>query len=80
MKIAEEIGDRTGQGKAYGNLGNAHFSLGDLGNVIEYHEKQLKIAEEIGDRAGQGNAYRNLANSYKSLGDFQKALGYHENI
>ena len=49
--IATEIGDRGGEGGAYGNLGNAYQSLGDYRKAIEYHEKHLKIATEIGDRA-----------------------------
>ena len=71
MKIAIEIGDRAGEGRAYGNLGNAYFSLGDFRKAIEYHEKDLKIAIEIGDRAGEGRAYGNLGNAYFSLGDFR---------
>ena len=33
MKIAKEIGDRAGEGGAYGNLGNAYQSLGDYGKA-----------------------------------------------
>ena len=44
------------EGGAYGNLGNAYYSLGDFGKAIEYHEKCLKIAIEIGDRAGEGRS------------------------
>ena len=50
MKISIEIGDRAGEGAAYGNLGNAYQSLGDYRKGIEYHEKLLKILIEIGDR------------------------------
>ncbi|XP_074611125.1 uncharacterized protein LOC141865723 [Acropora palmata] len=78
LKIAKEIGDRAGEGRAYGNLGNAYQSLGDYQKAIEYHEKDLKIAKEIGDRAGEGGAYGNLGNAYQSLGDYQKAIEYHE--
>ena len=28
LAIAKEVGDRVGEGKAYGNLGNAHMSQG----------------------------------------------------
>ena len=57
LKIAKEIGDRAGEGRAYGNLGLAYQSLGDYQKAIEYHEKRLKIAKESGDRAGEGRAY-----------------------
>ncbi|XP_067046747.1 tetratricopeptide repeat protein 28-like [Acropora muricata] len=78
LKIAKEIGDRAGEGRAYGNLGIVYKSLGDYQKAIEYHEKDLKIAKEIGDRAGEGRAYGNLGIVYKSLGDYQKAIEYHE--
>ena len=74
MKIAKEIGDRAGEGRAYGSFGNAYQSMGDYQKAIEYDEKRLKIAKEIGDRAGEGRAYGNLGNAYKSLGDYQKAI------
>ena len=54
MKIAIEIGDRGGEGRAYGNLGGAYCSLGDYRKSTQYHEKHLKIAIEIGDRGGEG--------------------------
>ena len=78
MKIAREIGDRGGEGRAYGGLGNAYQSLGDYRKAIEYHEKHLKIAREIGDRGGEGRGYGSLGNAYVSLGDYQKAIEYHE--
>ena len=78
LKFANEIGDRAGEGAAYGNLGIAYQSLGDYQKATKYHEKHLKIAKEIGDRAGEGAAYGNLGNAYQSLGDYQKAIEYHE--
>ena len=54
------MGERAfGEGRFYGNLGNAYLSLGDFRKAIEYHEKHLKIAIEIGDRAGEGRANGN---------------------
>ena len=60
VKIAIEIGDRVGEGRAYGNLRDAYQSLGDHPRAIEYHEKQMKIEIEIGDRTGEGIAYRGI--------------------
>ena len=78
MGITIEIGDRGGEGGAYGNLGIAYSSLCDYQKSIEYHEKHLKIAIEIGDRGGEGRAYGNLGVAYSSLGDYQKAIEYYE--
>ena len=36
LAIAREVGDRAGEGRAYGGLGNAHDSLGDFSQAIEY--------------------------------------------
>ena len=77
MKLAKQIGNKAGEGAAYGNLGNAYESLGDFKKAIEYHEKDLKMAKEFGNRAGEGGAYGNFGNAYQSLGDYQKAIEYH---
>ena len=79
LKIAKEVCDRTGEGRAYCNLGNAYQSLGNFQKAIEYHENHLKIAKEVSDRSEEGRAYCNLGIAYKSLGNFQKAIEYHEN-
>ena len=78
MKIAIEIGDRAGEGQAYGTLGAAYASLGDFRKAFEYNEKDLKIAIEIGNRTREGRAYGNLGVAHTSLGDFHKAIEYHE--
>ena len=74
----KELGDRVGEGAAYGNLGIDYHSLGDFQKAIEYHERNLRISNELGDRAGEGRAYGNLGNAFRNLGDFQKAIEYHE--
>ena len=78
LKIAIEVGDRGGEGKTYGNLGNAYLSLNDYRKAIEYLEKQLKIAIEIGNRGGEGGGYGSLGLAYNSLGVYGKAIEYHE--
>ena len=60
LAIAKEVDDRAGEGKTYGNLGNAHDSLGDFCRAIKYITQDLEIAKEMGDRAGEGQA--NLGN------------------
>ena len=74
LKKAKEVGDKHGEGNAYGNLGNAYHSLGDFEKAIEYHNLHLKIAKEVGDKHGECDAYGNLG---LRLGDFKKARDYH---
>ena len=57
LRIAKELGDRAGEGSAYGNLGNAYRHLGDFKQAVKYHNQRLSIAKELGDRAGEGRAY-----------------------
>ena len=78
LSIAQELGDRAGKGRAFGNLGNSFHSLGQFQQAIEYHGKHLSIAEELGDRAGKGRAFGNCGNSYHSLGNFQQAMVFHK--
>ena len=46
LKIAKEIGDRAGQGGAYGNLGNACDSLGDYQKPSSIMKKILKLQKK----------------------------------
>ena len=78
LKIAQEIGDRSGEGTAYGNLGIAYHSLSEYRKAIKYHKRRLKIAQEIGDQSGEKAAYGNLGRTYHSLGDYRKAIEYHK--
>ena len=78
LKIMKELGHRSGEGKAYCQLGVAHDTLGDFKTAIDYHKRRLKIARELGDRSGEGKAYGELGNALDSLGDFRTARDYHE--
>ncbi|XP_068727678.1 tetratricopeptide repeat protein 28-like [Montipora capricornis] len=73
-----EVGDRAGEGKANGNLGNAYHSLGNFQRAIDYYEQHLSIAKEVGNRAGEGHANGSLGVAYHSLGNFKRAIEYHE--
>ena len=78
LKIAKELGDRSDEGKAYGDLGVTYYRLGDFKTAIDYYERQLKIAKELGDKSSEEEAYWDLGNAYQRLGDFKTAIEYHE--
>jgi tetratricopeptide (TPR) repeat protein len=79
LTMAKELGNRVGEGKAYGNLGCAYQALGDYSKTIEYHAQHLAIAKKVGDRAGEYSVSEsgNL-NAYHSQGNISKAIEYHE--
>ncbi len=45
--VAKEVGDRAGEGNAYGGLGVAYRSLGDFSQAIEHHRQHLAIGREV---------------------------------
>jgi tetratricopeptide (TPR) repeat protein len=70
------VGDRAGEGRAYGNFGIAHQSQGGYAKAIAYHTQRLAIPKEVGGRAGEGRAYGKLGNAYQSQGDYATAFEY----
>ncbi|XP_066023783.1 tetratricopeptide repeat protein 28-like [Pocillopora verrucosa] len=77
-EIAKELRNQAGEGRRYGNLGNAYHGLGQLKAAIEYHQRHLEIAKEVGDKTGAGITYGNLGNAYQSLGKLKTAIEYHK--
>ena len=72
------MGDRAGEGKAYGNLGNAYWLHGDFSEAIEHHTQGLTIAQEVGNRAGEGLTCNNLGICHMHLGEYVKAAACHK--
>ena len=77
MKIAKELDDRSGEGRALGNLGNVYCSLGDFKTATDYLLRDLEITKTFGDKLEEGKTYGNLGNAYGGLGDCKTAIGYH---
>ena len=73
-----EIGDRKGEGRTSGNLGEEFYSLGEYQKAKEYFKKALAIMIEIGDRKEEGRAYENLGIVFDSLGKYRKVKEYQE--
>ncbi|XP_022778025.1 G-protein-signaling modulator 2-like, partial [Stylophora pistillata] len=78
LNIDKEVGNKAGEGKNYGNLGNVYDGLGLFQTAIKYHELSLNIVKEVGDKDGEGKSYCNLGNAYDGLGQFKTAIEYHE--
>ncbi|KAL5105124.1 hypothetical protein TcWFU_002446 [Taenia crassiceps] len=73
LSLVCKLGDRPAEGRAYGNLGNTHYLLGNLREAVDFHKKRLQIAKEFGDLRAQRRAYSNLGNAYIFLADFTSA-------
>jgi tetratricopeptide (TPR) repeat protein len=48
LKIAQQTGDKSGEGGAYCCIGNDLYSLDRYDEAIEYHEKAVEIAQQTG--------------------------------
>uniref|UniRef100_A0A672RKF6 G-protein-signaling modulator 1-like n=1 Tax=Sinocyclocheilus grahami TaxID=75366 RepID=A0A672RKF6_SINGR len=79
LSLVKELGDRAAQGRAFGNLGNTHYLLGNFVEAIKFHRERLSIAKEFGDKAAERRAYSNLGNALIFLGQFNAATEYYRN-
>ncbi|KAM9000312.1 LOW QUALITY PROTEIN: G-protein-signaling modulator 2 [Sarcophilus harrisii] len=78
LSIVTALGDRAAQGRAFGNLGNTHYLLGNFRDAVVSHEQRLLIAKEFGDKAAERRAYSNLGNAYIFLSEFETAADYYK--
>ena len=78
LDAARRLGDRGGEGRHLGSLGNAYRNLGQVERAIEYHEAALEISREIGDRRGEGNKLGDLGTAYRDLGQVERAIEYYQ--
>ncbi|KAM9327079.1 G-protein-signaling modulator 1 isoform 2-T2 [Gastrophryne carolinensis] len=78
LELVKELGDRAAQGRAYGNLGNTHYLLGNFNEAITFHKERLSIAKEFGDKAAERRAYSNLGNAHIFLGRFDVSADYYK--
>jgi tetratricopeptide (TPR) repeat protein len=76
LKIAEEIGDKSGEAYCYDNIGNTFFSQGFYEKALENFSKAKEIFTQIKD--DKGIAYTLLHSSWVYAGkkDFNTALDY----
>lgn len=75
-KIAIEIGDRTAESLALGNLGFTAAMQGDFAAARSYHEQSLHLAREIGNRYQEAYTLINLSAAAGFQNDSQLALQY----
>lgn len=47
LKIAQELEDRVGEGRACWSLGNAHTALGNHEDALQFASKHLLISKEV---------------------------------
>ena len=58
LELMINLGDRSAQGRTYGNLGNTHYLLGNFSKAVEYHEEVMHFLYCISDRSEHPLCYR----------------------
>ena len=57
-------GDRIGEAKASGNVGNVLKMLENYDQAVQFCSRHLEIAREINDKVGESRALYNLGNIF----------------
>jgi tetratricopeptide (TPR) repeat protein len=76
LRIAEEIGDKRGEGTTLNDIGEIHDAQGDYETALTYLQQSLSIQQEIGDKRGEGTTLNNISQIYDAQGDYETALIY----
>jgi len=78
LQLAQERGDRLGEGTWLGNLAGCLARLGQNARAIEYLERTLAISREVGNRTHEASALGNLGIRYAHIGQAARAFEYFE--
>lgn len=57
-KLKKRAGDRTGEAKAYGNLGNVLKAIGRFDEAVASFHRQLALAREVEDKVSDRHVTR----------------------
>ncbi|MCF6133184.1 tetratricopeptide repeat-containing sensor histidine kinase [Flavobacterium wongokense] len=67
------VSNKSGEGDALRTIGEAYYTMGQLGKAEEFTKKGLQLSEQIGELESIKFAYEILAKIYSKRGDYQKA-------
>ncbi|XP_018609093.1 G-protein-signaling modulator 2-like isoform X2 [Scleropages formosus] len=68
LTLTRTIGDRLGEAKASGNLGNTLKVLGRFDEAVVCCQRHLDIARDLHDKVGEARALYNFGNVYHAKG------------
>ncbi|MFH2141946.1 MAG: tetratricopeptide repeat protein [Bacteroidota bacterium] len=86
LEVYEELNNKNGMSRCYGNIGIIRKNQGQYDDAIEYFLKALKIFEELDDKNGISQALINIGTLQLFLGDsvaktqIEKTKQYNEAI
>jgi tetratricopeptide (TPR) repeat protein len=74
LKVVSKLNDQVAMGRAYGNLGNTHYLLGNFQAAVDSHKRRLELAKQTNDKSAERRAHLNLGNANVFLGNFSEAI------
>jgi len=74
LELYRRASDRNREAQTLNNIGEVHWSLGEMRKALEKFNEALPIRRAIGDRRVEAITLNNIGAVYWSLGDMQKAL------
>ncbi len=77
LHLAQDLNDKKGEAKAYGNLGMGYYFLSDYDELLEYYKKSLSAYKSIGDQEGVNilaTTFYRLNKFHKSLDNYKRSL------
>lgn len=78
LEVSRHHQDLKGEGNSLHQIGLTHYSLGELGQALNYYQRSLEISQEIGDRQGEVRSLNNLGVVHHDLGEYERALEYYQ--
>ena len=80
LEIYDAIGDKSGLGTTYNNLGVVKWLSGDLMDAQRIYNQALSLYKEIGYRRGENMVLMNLGILGAEYGDYEQSKAYYEQV
>jgi tetratricopeptide (TPR) repeat protein len=77
-KIFEHLGKQADRAASLHNIALLHYSMGDLQQALQYHERALQLKEQLEDPADVAVSLNNIGAVYVAQGELRLALRYYE--
>jgi tetratricopeptide (TPR) repeat protein len=74
LPLSRAVGDRTGEGGIFNNIGSVYSDLGEQQKALEYYSQSLPLSRAVGDRRGEALTLYNMASLKRTQGNLTEAL------
>ncbi len=79
LKVAEDLGHRSGIAYSLSNIGSIYISMKEYDKAGKYFEESVDLKKELKDKWGLIGTYRSMADLASTIGNHKKAISYLKN-